>query len=144
MSQQLLFDSDGVSITSSIARFSDASYQIANIGSVRVVRLRTRRAVTVIIFLFGFLLLVAGLISGQLELNSTWAASSGGEMALSGLGIIMGAGLLQLVWPGRKYVLVLKTSGGDTQAFTSRKKDLVVRIQQAIEQAFIVAHQARV
>ena len=142
MSQQLLFDSAGVSITSSIARFTDTSYQISNIDSVRVVRLRTWRVIAIIILLFGLLLLVGGLISQHFALQAGGVAVRGGEMALSGVAAMLGAGLLQLIWPGRKYVLMLKTSGGDARAFVSPKKDLVERIHQAIEQAFI-AHHAR-
>ena len=50
---------------------------------------------------------------------------------------MLGAVLLQLVLPGRRYLLIFKTSSGDIQALKSRKKDLVVRVKQAIEQAFI-------
>ena len=93
---------------------------------------------TVVIFLFGLLLLAATLLSGHFEMKAAGgAALRSRELAWSGAGLIVGAGLLQLVWPGRKYLLVLKTTGGDVQAFVTHKKALMGRIKQAMEQAFI-------
>jgi hypothetical protein len=46
--------------------------------------------------------------------------------------------LLQLVWPRRVYVLILRTSGGDVDALMSREKEFVSNVQKAVEQAFVV------
>jgi hypothetical protein len=46
--------------------------------------------------------------------------------------------LLQLIWPRRVYVLVLRTSGGDVDAVVSRNKEFVSNVQKAVEQAFVV------
>jgi hypothetical protein len=41
-------------------------------------------------------------------------------MALMGLAVMLAALVLQLIWPGRVYVLVLRLSSGDVDAITSR------------------------
>jgi hypothetical protein len=45
---------------------------------------------------------------------------------------------LQLIWPRRVYVLVLRTSGGDVDAVISRNKEFISNVQKAVEQAFVV------
>jgi hypothetical protein len=50
---------------------------------------------------------------------------------------VIGAFLLQLIWPLRVYVLVLRTSGGDVDAVVSRNKEFVFNVQKAVEQAFV-------
>src|SRR5947199_3919744 len=45
---------------------------------------------------------------------------------------------LRPIWPGRVYVLILRTSGGDVDAVTSRNKEFVSNLQKAVEQAFFV------
>jgi hypothetical protein len=51
---------------------------------------------------------------------------------------VIGAFLLQLIWPLRVYVLVLRTSGGDEDAVVSRNEEFVSTVQKAVEQAFVV------
>jgi hypothetical protein len=46
--------------------------------------------------------------------------------------------LLQLIWPRRVYVLVLRTSGGEVDAVVLRNKEFVSNVQRAVEQAFVV------
>ncbi|TMK09861.1 MAG: hypothetical protein E6G75_20825 [Alphaproteobacteria bacterium] len=46
--------------------------------------------------------------------------------------------LLQLIWPRRVYVLVLRTSSGDVEAVISRNREFVSNLQKAVEQAFVV------
>jgi hypothetical protein len=46
--------------------------------------------------------------------------------------------LLQLIWPRRVYVLVLRISGGEVDAVMSRNKEFVFNVQKAVEQAFVV------
>ena len=59
-------------------------------------------------------------------------------MAATGIAVMVAAFLLQLIWPGRVYVLVLRTSGGDVEAVISRNKEFVSNLQKAVEQAFVV------
>jgi Family of unknown function (DUF6232) len=60
------------------------------------------------------------------------------SMAVTGVAVMFAALLLQLIWPGRVYVLILRTSGGDVDAVTSRNKDLVSNLQKAVEQVFVI------
>jgi hypothetical protein len=59
-------------------------------------------------------------------------------MAAIGVAVMVAALLLQLVWPRRVYVLILRTSGGDVDALMSREKEFVSNVQKAVEQAFVV------
>jgi hypothetical protein len=59
-------------------------------------------------------------------------------MAAIGVSVMVAAFLLQFVWPRHLYVLVLRTSSGDVDALTSRKKQLVSNVVQALEQAFMI------
>ena len=139
MAQQLLFESGDVRITSSIAQFGGTSYQIANIGSVRAGMYKTRRPIVIMIFILGLVFLIAAFADRTLELAAAGLAFRSAELALSSVAIMVGAGLFQLICPRRNYTLILKTSSGDVQAFTSRKKELVVKVKQAVEQAFIAS-----
>ena len=60
------------------------------------------------------------------------------SMAATGIAVMFAALLLQLIWPGRVYVLILRTSGGDVDAVTSRNKEFVSNLQKAVEQAFFI------
>jgi hypothetical protein len=139
MPLELLFELDDVRITPHVAQFRGTSYQIASIGSVRVVRLRKRNPVAVIAFFLG-LGLVAAAAAGS---RSQQLAESYFPMAASGVGIVAAAFLLQLLWPRRAFMLILKTSSGDVEALTSRKKKFVFDVKQALEQAFIARGHGR-
>jgi hypothetical protein len=60
------------------------------------------------------------------------------SIAVTGVAVTFAALLLQLIWPGRVYVLVLRTSSGEVEAVTSRNKEFVSNLQKAVEQAFLV------
>ena len=133
MSLELLFELDDVRITPHVAKFGGASYQIANIGGVRVVRLRKRNPVAVAAFFLG-LGLIAAAAAGS---RNKELAESYFPLAVAGVGVIVGAFLLQLVWPRRAFALILRTSSGDVEALTSRRKKFVFDVKQALEQAFV-------
>ncbi len=138
MPQELLFELGDVRVTPHIAQFGGTSYQIANIGSVRVVPLKKRNPVAVVIFLLGLGLLAVA-IFGHYD-NEPAEAKSG--VVLAGLGMMLAAGLLQFAWPRRVFMLMLKTSSGDVEALKSRKKKFVFDVKQAVEQAFIARSRA--
>jgi len=95
----------------------------------------------VIIFLLGLGILAAAMVKSRM----TGLAEESFSMAATGIAVVIGAFLLQLIWPLRVYVLVLGTSGGDVDAVVSRNKEFVSNVQKAVEQAFVVrARQARV
>jgi Family of unknown function (DUF6232) len=134
MKQRLLFEVNGARISPHIARFGDTSYQIASIGSVHLVRRRKYNPLTIIIFLIGLGILAAAVVKSRM----TGLADEYFSMAVTGVAVMLAALLLQLIWPGRVYVLILRTSSGDVDAVTSRDKEFVSNLQKAVEQAFVV------
>jgi uncharacterized membrane protein YfcA len=133
MPQELLFELDDVRITPHMAAFGGTSYQIANIGSVHVVQRRKRNPVAVAVFLLGLGILVASIVASR----TAGSAEDYFVTAATGVVVMVAAFLLQLVWPRKVHVLILKTSGGDVEALASRKEQLVSSVKQAVEQAFV-------
>ena len=113
MTQDLLFEKDDVRITRHVAYFGKTSYQIASIGSVRIDRTTKANRLAIAAAVAG----CAALVYAFLEQRQ--------DVAIAGGVILLVAALLQLAWPRRQYILILKTSGGDVDAFISRKRDLV-------------------
>src|SRR5262245_43168218 len=134
MPQRLLFELNGARITPHVARFGDTSYQIASIGSVHVVRRKRVNPLAVLIFFLGLGTLAAAIVKSRM----TGLADEYFSMAVTGVAVMFAALLLQLIWPRRVYVLILRTSSGDVAAVTSNNKDFVYNLQKAVEQAFIV------
>jgi hypothetical protein len=134
MPQELLFELNGARVTPHIATFGGTSYQIANIGSVRVVRRKKYNPLAVIIFLVGLGVLAAATVKSRM----TGLAEEYFPMAATAVAIMVASFLLQLIWPRRLYVLVLRTSSGDVDAVISRDKEFVSNVQKAVEQAFVV------
>jgi hypothetical protein len=130
----LLFELNGARVTPHIATFGGTSYQIANIGSVRVVRRKKYNLLAVIIFLVGLGLLAAAIVKPRV----TGLPEEYFSMAATAVAIMVAAFLLQLIWPRRLYVLVLRTFSGDVDAVISRNKEFVSNVQKAVEQAFAV------
>ena len=133
MSQELLFELDDVRISPYVAQFGGTSYQIASIGSVRVVRLKKRNPVAVIAFLLGIGLFVAAIVRSRSE----ELAEANFPVAVTAVGVMFAAFLLQLVWPRRVFKLILKTHGGEVEALASSRGKFVFDAKQAVEAAFI-------
>jgi len=129
MSQGPLFETDDVRITPYIGQFGATTYQIASIVSVRVVQLRRLNRIVVSAFFIGLALIVAAALITVPDTSFS--------VAVTGIGVIVAALLLQLFWPGVAFALVLKTSAGDVRALTSRKKQFIFNVREAIEQAFV-------
>ena len=134
MPQELLFELNGARVTPHIATFGGTSYQIANIGSVHVARRKRSNPVAVIILLLGLGTVATAIVKSRM----TGLADEYFSMAATGIAVMFAALLLQLIWPGRVYVLILRTSSGDVDAVTSRNKEFVTNLQKAVEQAFVV------
>jgi len=134
MPEQLLFELKGARVTPHVATFGGTSYQIANIGSVHVVRRRKYNPFAIIIFLLGLGILVAAMVKSRM----TGLAEESFSMAATGIAVVIGSFLLQLIWPRRVYVLVLRISSGDVDAIVSRNGEFVSNVQKAVEQAFVV------
>jgi hypothetical protein len=134
MPQELLFELNGARVTPHVATFGGTSYQIANIGSVHVVRRRKYNPFAIIIFLLGLSILAAAIVKSRM----TGLTEEYFSIAATGVAVVAASLLLQLIWPRRVYVLVLRTSGGDVDAVMSRNKEFVSNVQKAVEQAFAV------
>jgi Family of unknown function (DUF6232) len=134
MPQELLFELKDARVTPHIATFGGTSYQIANIGSVHIARRKRFNPLVVLIFLLGLGILAAAIVKSRM----TGLADEYFSMALTAVAVMFAALLLQLIWPRRVYVLILRTSSGDVGAVTSRNKEFVSNLQKAIEQAFVV------
>ena len=134
MPHELLFELNGARVTPHIATFRGTSYQISNIGSVRVMQRKRYNPLAVMIFVLGLGILAAGIarfhMPGLVEEYSS--------MAATGVAVMVASVLLQLIWPRRVYVLVLMTSSGEVNAVVSRNKEFVSNAQKAVEQAFVV------
>jgi uncharacterized membrane protein YfcA len=130
---ELLFEKNGVRITPHVATFGDTSYQIANVANVHVTRRNRRNPVAFAVFLLGLVLLVGAIAAAR----ATALPDDYFSMAAAGIGALLAALLLQLVWPGRLHVLTLSTSGGEVEAIASRDRELVSNIHRALEEAFV-------
>src|SRR5215471_5554761 len=104
MPQELLFELNGARVTPHIATFGGTSYQISNIGSVRVMRRKKYNPLAVIIFLLGLGIVAAAIVKSRMT-----GLAEESSMAATGIAIVIGSILLQLIWPLRVYVLVLRT-----------------------------------
>jgi len=98
------------------------------------VRRRKYNPFAIIIFLLGLGILVAAMVKSRM----TGLAEESFSMAATGIAVVIGSFLLQLIWPRRVYVLVLRISSGDVDAIVSRNGEFVSNVQKAVEQAFVV------
>jgi len=98
-------------------------------------RRRKYNPIAIILFLIGLGILVAAIVKSRV----TGPAEEYFSMAATGVAVMVASFLLQLAWPSRLYVLVLRTSGGDVDAVISRDKEFVSNVHKAVEQAFVFA-----
>ena len=108
--------------------------QLANIASVRVARRKRYNPFAVVILLIGLGILAAAVIRSRF----TGVAEVYFSMAVIGLAVMVAAVLLQLIWPRRIYILVLRTSSGEIDAILSGNEEFISNLQKAVEQAFVV------
>ena len=134
-----LLQVDDIVITSSVARFGNITFQIANIDSVSVESVRRMNSVALFSLFFGLGVFVSGIaLIGYHSAFSHRGIGTGlatyffgGALALAAVGL-----LVQLIWPRRCAKLVLKTSSGDVEALTSDDQVYVASVQKALEDAF--------
>src|SRR5262245_3937469 len=104
MPQQLFFELNGARVTTDIVSFRSTSYQVANIGSVRVQRRKKSNPLAIIILLLGLGILAVAIVNSRM----TGAAEAYFSMAVTGIAVMVAAFFLQLIRPGRVYALVLR------------------------------------
>jgi hypothetical protein len=113
----VLFQSGDITVTRSVAKFGNATYPIANIGSV-IVESETSIAGA---------LIIAGIVIGILVgLKTNWG------FGLTSFAVLF---FLSAKAPSKRK-LTLKTSSGDVTALSSHDANLVESVRQAIENAF--------
>ena len=111
-----IFADQDVTISETVARFGDASYPIANIGSVRVEIRPKFHPLSIVLFIAG---------------AAAFLWSSVVAMILIVIGIVVMVAL-----PRRVAKLILRTSSDDVQALKSSNVGLVEDVKAAIETAF--------
>lgn len=130
MTEQMIMKSQGVEITTKIARFGSISYQIANIGSVSVYTARKINPIAAIMVLLG---IAAGVFGFKL-------GGQGGDASfilLVAAVLFIGGILVQMFWPKKEFTFVLKTSSNDVHKIVSENGEYLDSLQGAIETAFV-------
>lgn len=106
-----------IEITPELAKFGETSYPIANIGAVRVSTKKIGYR------LAGFFFVVVGVLVAAFTESLWW-------LILSLLGFTM-----LFKSPDYEYTLILATSSGDRQAFTTRDKATFDEVRSSLEGA---------
>jgi uncharacterized membrane protein len=133
MSARVLFSSDYVAVTPSVARFGATSYQIANIGSIAI-RIRNRmNGLAVVLILLGLAMFGLG---GFLIVQHAESAPYGPYLIVAGAVLFIFGLVLQSKRPAREYTLMLKTSSNDLEVLVSLDHDHIMKVKAAIEEAF--------
>jgi hypothetical protein len=131
MADEVLLRASGVEITPKIARFFNTSYQVANIGSVTVHVQRKMNSFAAFLLVMALVAVVGGFNAQSNNLDyAIW-------VFVAAAACIIGAIVVQNIWPKRISTLILKTSSGDIQALVSQDGAHVASVQQALEEAFI-------
>jgi hypothetical protein len=138
MPSELIFELDDVRVTPYIAQFGGTSYQVASIGSVRIVRGKKLNPFALILFVLGVGLFFIAIARSS---GSPQLADANFPLAVAAAGVMLASPLLQLAWPGRLYKLLLRIHSGDVEALSSSQAKFVADVKQAIEAAFIARSQ---
>jgi hypothetical protein len=128
MAGQVIFQSGRISITPTIARFDGVSYQVANIGSVRVLVKPLWHPIAILLYLI--------CVGAWIAAYNDQPVGKASEAFVVGLLFGVAGALWQRFWPLKEYVLLLKTSSGDVQAYTTRNHDHIVEVKHGLEEAF--------
>lgn len=140
MAEELLFEGDGVRITSTRATIYSTTYPINGITSVRVARKSPSIGVPVIVMTCGSFLGFLVLCFGTSMVSQT-GQSPGVMSALVVPGsIVLGSWALGLWMISRgkgTYNVVLGTAGGDRRALGTKDKWFAEDVKDAIERAVI-------
>ena len=120
---EFFYESGGVVISGTLARFGNVTYPINGIGSVRVDPPNRR----------GWI--IAGVLLGLLGFISILGARPGeGLNPISLLMIVAGVAFLIGAF-NRPHSLMLRTASGDVQAYSSTNRREIEHIKEAIERA---------
>ena len=124
MEDRVLYDANYTTVTQTVVRFLNRTYQLRNIDSVTVHDTRRVGPVTV------FLVLVSLAAYGAAYVYFNLV------VFLVGSAFALAAIFCQSKWPRWEYRLVLKTSGGESEVIVTRDRKHVLDLKAAIEKAF--------
>jgi hypothetical protein len=117
MPEDVLLRTARVEITTKVARFGSISYQISNIGSVAIYTAKKFNMIAVIMFALG---IIAGFAGGNLKGPQADRAQVYFAVAAT---LIVGAIIVQMLWPKKEFTFVLKTSSNDIHKIVSPNGD---------------------
>jgi hypothetical protein len=141
MAEPLLYQSGTVTITPSTAHFHETSYQIANITSAGIYYRRAYNPIAVLAFVLGLLALLFAYLIQDINFRLRAGISLDvpqytTHIVIGGALLLLGAILIQRIWPVITRILVLKTSGGEIQRWESQDDEHIRGIKAAVEYAF--------
>jgi hypothetical protein len=130
MDSNILFQNNSIAVTPAVARFGPASYQIATITSVAVYHRQKLSPMAVMLVTAAVGLVTFGYLGReQYPEYSMWSAIA------APVALILGVGW-QRFRPALEYSFMMKTAGGEAETVTSRDRDQVFELKEAIESAF--------
>lgn len=130
MSSNALFENDSIVITPAVARFGPVSYQVATIASVAVYHRQKLSPIAVFLVTAAVALMTfAYLGREQYPDYSVWSAIA------APISLVLGVAW-QRFRPAMEYSFTMKSTSGEAETVTSRDRDQVFELKEAIEQAF--------
>jgi hypothetical protein len=137
--EQTFFEDQNVTVTAS--RFIDGSqtYVVRNITSVDVAYIPPSRSIPIFLFLVGVVpIAIEHYASKELNnfITSTGSIISAYNWNLIGIAVVAFA-LLWLILQSNRYIIVLRTSGGEVEALESTKRKHIESVVSALNQSII-------
>jgi Family of unknown function (DUF6232) len=132
MDPQVLFRTEHIVITPTVARFGPVSYQVATITSVAVYNRQKLNPIAVLLVIAAFgLALFAYLARAQYPDYSLWSAMACPVVLILGVA-------WQRFRPVLEYNFVMRTAGGETETITTFDRAQVFELRGAVESAFLM------
>lgn len=126
--EQLVFQDDRVTITTTRAILGDVTYAMANITSVRAIRERR----TVLLVILGPIVAFLGLLAVVGEQSPRGPSGPAVLMLLGGAALTAA-----YYWPARKNWVRIGTAGAESDAIWSRDPEWTATVVAAINQAIV-------
>ena len=124
MSETMFYNSGNVTVTNARAVMAGKTYALANVTSVRKVKVPVNIQPFALLIIIGVIMVTTGLSS-----------QSGGCLGLGALLIIVGIALVFLMKPS--YAVVLGSASGENQSMTSQNEAEIDQIVAAISNAIV-------
>lgn len=126
MSSEITYysDEEGVRITSNRAIFGNTTYAMANISSVTTAENPPSRSASILTVIIGLLSTIVGFYFDLLPLT------------IAGIIFIL-VGIVWIYLSSSIYRLLIRSSAGEVSVIASKDKNYIVKIANAINEAFI-------